>query len=532
MRIKTRELTLCAVLAALALALSYMESFFPLALIVPLPGVKLGLANIVTLYALYALGFPSALAILFVRCTLGALFAGNASALLFSLLGGLSALFVMALLSKSKKLSIFGVSIAGAAAHNCGQVCAALITLGSTAPLYYLPFLLLVSLFTGFLIGLGSGVNVEVARSLGAEDTERTEKNIHTSFIICAAVGVLLCLICRAFARDILVLLRTKGELLEGAVLYFSIYALGMPAMAVYNFGNGVLSAAGDTKRPLLYLTVSGILNVILNLFFVIECHMAADGVAIASVIAQVLSAVMITVHLCRRDDDCRLSLSKLRFNSQSARRVLMLGIPTGLQNAIFAVANMFVQTGVNTFDAVTVSGNSAAVNADSLIFNTQSAFYTACSSFISRNWGAGRKERILKSYIVSLAYSFAAGAICGVLLLCFGREFLSIFANEQAVIDAGMQRIKIMGFSYGICAFMDCSIAAARGLGKSIVPMIIVVLGSCVFRVVWIYTVFAFYKTIPALYLLYIFSWAITGAAETLYFRRVYRQCMAGTLA
>ena len=154
MKIKTRELTLCAVLAALALALSYMESFFTLALIVPLPGVKLGLANIVTLYALYALGFPSALAILLVRCTLGALFAGNASALLFSLLGGLSALFVMALLSKSKKLSIFGVSIAGAAAHNCGQVCAALITLGSTAPLYYLPFLLLVSLFTGALSGL------------------------------------------------------------------------------------------------------------------------------------------------------------------------------------------------------------------------------------------------------------------------------------------------------------------------------------------------------------------------------------------
>ena len=150
MKIKTRELTLCAVLAALALALSYMESFFPLALIVPLPGVKLGLANIVTLYALYALGFPSALAILLVRCTLGALFAGNASALLFSLLGGLSALFVMTLLSKSKKLSIFGVSIAGAAAHNC----AALITLGSTAPLYYLPFLLLVSLFTGALSGL------------------------------------------------------------------------------------------------------------------------------------------------------------------------------------------------------------------------------------------------------------------------------------------------------------------------------------------------------------------------------------------
>ena len=154
MRITVKQLTRCAVLAALALALSYMEAFFPLVLLVPLPGVKLGLANIVTLYALYALGFPSALAILLVRCTLGALFAGNASALLFSLLGGLAALFVMALLGRSKRLSIFGVSIAGAAAHNCGQVCAAILTLGSTAPLYYLPFLLLVSLFTGALSGL------------------------------------------------------------------------------------------------------------------------------------------------------------------------------------------------------------------------------------------------------------------------------------------------------------------------------------------------------------------------------------------
>ena len=190
MRIKTRELTLCAVLAALALALSYMESFFPLALIVPLPGVKLGLANIVTLYALYAIGFPSALAILLVRCTLGALFAGNASALLFSLLGGLSALFVMALLSKSKKLSIFGVSIAGAAAHNCGQVCAALITLGSTAPLYYLPFLLLVA---------GGGIAYSIGAVIYAKKPFAYSHVVWHFFVALAAVlqgiGFVYCLV-------------------------------------------------------------------------------------------------------------------------------------------------------------------------------------------------------------------------------------------------------------------------------------------------------------------------------------------------
>ena len=384
---------------------------------------------------------------------------------------------------------------------------------------------LLVSLFTGLLIGIGSGVNVAVARGLGLRNREQVENTIHSSFLICAVAGVVMLLICNLLAYPMLAALKTKPELIGGATLYLQIYAWGMPAMALYNFGSGVLSATGDTKRPLLYLSLAGVVNVALNLFFVIRCHMAADGVATASVIAQWLSALLILLHLLRRPDECRLDIKKLRFHVQASRRVLMIGIPSGLQNATFAVANLFVQVGVNSFDAVMVSGNSAAANADTLVFNMMAAFYTACASFVSRNWGAGNNDRILKSFRISLLYAAAVGGLVGILLTLFGREFLSLFANETDVINAGIQRLRIMSFSFFVSPLMDASIAASRGIGRSVIPTIIVIMGSCVFRVIWIYTIFAYFHTIPSLYLLYIFSWSITGVAEYFYFRAIYRK-------
>ena len=171
------------------------------------------------------------------------------------------------------------------------------------------------------------------------------------------------------------------------------------------------------------------------------------------------------------------------------------------------------------------VSGNSAAANADAVIYNVMAAFHTACASFVGRCRGAGRNDRILKSYFISMSYSFAAGAFFGGLLLIFGRQFLSLFTNEPAVVDAGMQRISIMGWSYAVSASMDCTIAASRGIGKSIAPTIIVIMGSCVFRVIWVYTIFAYFGTIRSLYLLYVFSWAITAAAEIAYFMAAYRK-------
>lgn len=389
---------------------------------------------------------------------------------------------------------------------------------------------ILVSLFTGFLIGMGSAVNVRVAQHLGAQDKPRTRASIRTSFVICLSMGCIIMVLCLVSARFILEVLGTKEDLIDGAELYFRIYALGMPALGIFNFGNGVLSANGDTKRPLAYLMVAGILNVIFNLFFVIICNMAEDGVALASIITQYVSAMLILVHMGKQQDDCSFRLQDLKkgIDKSEQKRILGLGIPAGFQHSIFAIANLFIQGAVNTFDSVMVEGNSAAANADAIIYNVMAAFYTACSTFMGQNLGAAKHDRVLKSYFIGIVYSFLAGAVLGGALFLFGREFLSLFANDEAVIEAGLQRTGIMCFSYAFSAFMDCTIAACRGIGKSFAPTVIVIMGSCVFRVVWIYTVFAYFHTIPSLYLLYIFSWLITSVAEIICFAVNYRKLEA----
>ena len=382
-----------------------------------------------------------------------------------------------------------------------------------------------VTLFTGILIGFGGGINALVAKHYGAGDRECLRKTIHSAALICLALGVLILLFGQLGSRHLLSLLNTKEELMDKATLYMQIYFLGMPALALFNFGNAVFSAIGNTKKPLFYLSLSGVLNVLLNLFFVIVCRLDVAGVAIASIISQYLSAFMILASLFRSKEDYCLRLRELRLHKISSKQILALGIPSGLQNAIFYVANLFIQAGVNSFDTVMVAGNSAAANADGLVYDVMAAFYTACSSFIGRAYGAGERTRIKRVYFICLAYSFGTGLVMGLSLVIAGPAFLSLFTPDQAVIDAGMKRLLIMGLSYAVSAFMDNAIAASRGIGRSVIPMFMVIMGSCVFRIIWIYTVFAYFGTISSLYLLYVFSWSITAALETWYFFRCYRK-------
>lgn len=384
---------------------------------------------------------------------------------------------------------------------------------------------ILVMLFTGFLIGLASGVNVLTAHHFGAGDWKGLSDTVHSAALVCAAAGVLLLAVGCGTAEAVLKLLHTKPELIGGAVLYLRIYFLGMPALAAFNFGNAVFSAVGDTRRPLFYLSVAGVVNVVLNLFFVIACGLDVAGVAMASVISQYISAVLVVTALFRSREGYGLRLWALRFNKSRTRAIVAIGIPSGMQNGIFELANLFIQMGVNTFSATMVAGNSAATNADALVYDVMAAFYTACGSFIGQNYGAGKKDRIRRSYFISMAYSFGAGLLLGLLLLLFGRQFLGLFTTDPAVMEAGLHRLTIMSLSYCVSAFMDCTIAASRGLGRSAVPTVIVILGSCVFRIIWVYTVFAWFGTIVSLYLLYVFSWSITAIAEIAYFVHVYRQ-------
>ena len=387
----------------------------------------------------------------------------------------------------------------------------------------------LVTLFTGILIGMAGGINVLVARYFGAKDKKSTVETIHTALLVSLAAGLIVLAVGAFFSKGILELMNTREELLSRAVLYIRIYFLGMPALALYNFGNAVCSAFGDTKKPLDYLGAAGIINILLNLFFVIVCKMDVAGVALASIISQYISAFLILRALVRSGEDYALRLSELRLNKRMAKYILQIGLPAGLQNGIFQLANLFIQAGVNSFDATMVAGNSAAANADALLYDSMAAFYTACGSFMGQNYGAGKRKRVRNSYLVSLAYSFGIGFVGGICLVIFGRQFLSLFTNDPAVVDAGMKRLTIMGYSYGFSAFMDSAIAASRALGKSLVPTGIVIMGSCVFRMIWVNTIFAYFKTIPSLYLLYIFSWGITALVEIIYFIHIYKNTPIG---
>lgn len=387
---------------------------------------------------------------------------------------------------------------------------------------------ILLTLFLAIPLGMGGGINVLTALAIGSKNKKDVSETIHTAALISLGAGILLLAFGIFFARDLLILLHTKDELIEGAVSYLHVYSLGMPAVALYNFGNAVFSAAGNTKKPLQYLTLAGVVNIVLNLFFVIVLKIDVCGVAAASAISQYLSAGLLLRDLFCTKELYGMRLTELKFTREKAGKILKLGVPSAFQYMIYSVANLFVQTGVNTFSATVVAGNSAAANADNLVYDLMAAFYTVCGSFMGQNLGAGKRDRVIKSYLICLLYSFAAGLIAGLLLVAFGTQFLGLFANEKAVIDAGMDRLFVMGLVYGISAFMDCTTAATRALGKTVVPTIIMILGSCVFRIVWIYTVFAVFHTTTALYLLYGVSWMITAIPEIIYFIVIYRRRFA----
>lgn len=382
-----------------------------------------------------------------------------------------------------------------------------------------------ITIFTGFLIGVGGAVNSLCSRHTGSGNVAELRRTMHTSLLLSLIIGTAILVIGVTGSRALLSLLGTKDELIDKATDYMRVYFLGMPALALFNFGNAVYSASGNTKKPLIFMASAGVLNVILNLFFVIVCHLDVVGVALASIISQYLSAILVVLSLFRGRGNHSLALSEIHITPHSARAVLTLGIPSGMQNAIFYIANLFVQAGINSFDSVMVAGNSAASNADSLVYEMMNAVYIATASFVGRSYGAKNKRDVRRSYLICQVYSYAVGTVVGLMLFIFGPEFLSLFTSDPAVVDAGMQKLSIMGLIYGISAFMDNAIAGSRGIGKSIVPTAMVIFGSCIFRIVWIYTVFAYFGTIASLYLLYAFSWGITAILETSYFVYCYRR-------
>ncbi len=378
----------------------------------------------------------------------------------------------------------------------------------------------LTNLLVNFFIGLSVGTGVTVAQSIGARDHKHVHQTIHTAIPTALISSAILTFIGIAFCENFLKLMGTPDDLLSLSAVYMRIYFGGIVFSLVYNFCASILRAAGDTKTPLTALSIAGVLNVVLNVIFVTLFDMNVAGVALATVISQALSAALVIIALMRRDDSCMLSLTSLRIYKDPLLRIFRIGIPTGIQSSLFSISNVLIQSSVNSFGAVSTAGNAAAANIEGFVYVIMNAFHQTALNFIGQNTGAKNYSRIKKIYWVCLLCVFVAGGVSGLLVFSFGKQLLSIYITDSAeAIAHGVTRLAFICLPYALAGIMDVTSGALRGIGSAVAPMLVCIVGVCVFRVAWIYTIFQYFHTPECLFSSYPLSWTLTFLAELIMF-------------
>lgn len=385
----------------------------------------------------------------------------------------------------------------------------------------------LINLVTNLFIGLSIGANVIVARYFGGKQDENTSIAVHTSMALGFISGIILTLIGIIGAPFFLRIMLTPEDVLPQAVLYLRILFAGITSMMLYNFGSAVLRAVGDTKRPLYFLLLAGIINVILNLFFVIVLKMSVAGVALATILSQALSCVLVLWCLTKEDSAIKLNFRKIRINKIKFIQILKIGLPAGFQGVVFALSNTVIQSSVNSFGSVVMAGSAAAQNIEGIVYFAMNSFYQASITFTSQCYGAKKFARINRVLAMSLLCVVAAGLICGHGLLFSGYRILGIFSSNSQVIVAGMNRLSVILSTYFLCGIMDVLVGALRGIGYSVLPMVVSLVGSCLLRLLWLATVFQMerFHTTTTVYLSYPISWAITLSVHAVCFAVLRRK-------
>lgn len=387
----------------------------------------------------------------------------------------------------------------------------------------------IINLIINLFIGLSIGAGVAVAHGLGGEDNETVYKTVHTALPMALLGGVILTIIGVIFAEDFLIMMKTPENVLPHSTLYMKIYFCGMVFSMVYNFCASILRAAGDTKSPLIFLMLSGVINVVLNLIFVTVFHMDVDGVALATITSLAISSILVVIALIRRTDACHLSLRKMRFYKKQLLEIIRIGLPAGIQSSLFSISNVIIQSSINSFnsDAI-ISGNGAAGNIEGFVYVIMNSFHQTAVNFIGQNDGARKYDRIKKIFVTCLACVMIVGLISGVSVWFLGEPLLSIYITDSAeAISHGIVRLAYIGIPYFLCGLMDVSTGALRGLGSSVAPMVISVLGVCGIRIAWIYSIFQIpqYHTPQYLYLSYTFSWLATFLIQSAAFITLYKR-------
>lgn len=387
----------------------------------------------------------------------------------------------------------------------------ALAAVGSTSAL--------INLLVNLFIGISVGANVVLGKYIGARDDENASKTVHTAIFISIVGGIFMIFIGFFFSKPLLELMATPEDVIDLSSLYMRIYFVGMPFFMLYNFGAAILRSIGDTKRPLYFLLISGIINVVFNLFFVIVFHMGVAGVALATMISEGISAGLILLCLKHMDGPLHFELKNMRFHKDLALKMLEVGLPAGLQGIIFSISNVLIQSSVNSFGSVVMAGNTAASNIEGFVYTSMNAVYQTSLSFTSQNFGAKKFDRIDKILIECLGIVTLVGLVLGQGAYFFGQQLLSIYTNDRHVIQYGIERLSVISATYCLCGMMDTLVGSLRGVGYSILPMLVSLTGVCVFRVVWIFTVFKSLHTQFSLYVSYPISWTITIIAHLICF-------------
>lgn len=397
----------------------------------------------------------------------------------------------------------------------------ALAAVGSTGSL--------ISLITNLFIGLSVGASAVVSRSFGAKNQRAVDRAVHTSITIAAICGVVVGIFGVVFCGHFLRWMGSPADVISGSTLYVRIYFCGLPASMLYNFGAAILRAVGDTKRPLAYLTIAGVVNVLLNLVFVIVFHLDVAGVALATIASQIISCILVLRCLILNGGSVRLDPRKLKIHRAELGQIVRIGLPAGLQSSLFGISNVLIQSSINSFGKIVMAGSAAAANIEGFVYIAMNSFHHTALNFTAQNVGAGRLDRVRRAGWLCIVLVSAIGILLGGIAYIFAKPLLAIYAPDSpAAIMAGFNRMTYVCLPYFICGIMDALVGIIRGLGHSVLPMIVSLCGACGLRIVWIYTIFAWHSTTSVLYLSYPISWIITSLVHTVCLFFIFRSVKA----
>ena len=441
----------------------------------------------------------------------------NQNMLQGALLGGILSYTIPIILTSVLQL-LFNAADLVVVGRFCGSISVAAV--GATGSI--------TSLIVNLFIGLSVGAGVTVAHGVGSREDQVVHRTVHTAIPMALVCGLVLTGVGICYSESFLRMMGTPENVLKLSALYMKIYFAGITFTMVYNFAAAILRAVGDTKSPLLFLTIAGVVNVVLNMIFVMCFHMNVAGVALATIISQGISAVAMVIVLMRRTDAARLCLTKMRFYAVQLLKIVRIGLPAGIQSSLFSISNVLIQSSVNSFGHVLMSGNAASQNLEGFLYVSMNAFHQTAVNYIGQNVGAKQYKRVKKILWICLACVTVMGIAMGSFMCIFGEKLLSIYITDSPeALHWGLIRLNIICQTYFVCGLMDVSTGALRGMGASISPMVISVLGVCGIRIGWIMTVFRMeqFHTPQSLYISYLFSWAVTFLIQLYAFFRIYRQ-------